>query len=252
MVDIDCSAFSTDSASDHLECLKLWKLCEVSKSGPGRKKTRATVVLNHFLRAVKKRGKVHPKFEYLRAFMIRIEKKVIRTVLIDREVMPLKQYPELEAALKAFVDDNKQMLIAIGLGVGNTRTDPSKQESKYSSFDTKCTREFYQHSKISEFHDLLVSALFSFYSSQQILAFFKIEAIANPTFSVELLRLLLLSQYFKGNPSTEQALAKKITKLTGHSASLELKFSEHEAQPLEEGVFDATETDWRLPTGLLE
>jgi hypothetical protein len=157
----------------------------------GRKPTGATVVFKDFRLKGKK---TKPKLEYLRAFLNRCTKKAIRSVLKQQSVsLNLSETP---TELTAYIQQEAAFFISSN--IADTNSDPSKK-LKHSSFNKTCVNEYFQVKQYAVLHDKLVAFVFDRHEPSQIAEFFGYE-VTSPDVSRSLkkLKLLVLSDYFKG------------------------------------------------------
>lgn len=212
---INRESFSLGSTSTEIDLS-----CSTEKSKAGRKKTVATLILENLQRI--RNHKEKPKLEYLRAFFVRLIKKITRTELdnleIEREHLnkPKKgrkfksckycKHPNIDIAshmrryIRQFEDELNET------GAASTDFDPSNHQL-YRSFNAALLQFHFSLSVMSKLHDLFVELMFSGNEQENIESFIGVRVISmNPNLSLEKLKLLLLSDYFKGFPNSEEDL----------------------------------------------
>jgi hypothetical protein len=177
------------------------------RQGPGRRRTTATNVLILFLR---KALDLPPKFEYLRAFLVRNEKKLVRCVLEGKR-FKFCCPPAKEALVQLIIDNRDDLSSSNAAG---TKSDPS-QNPEFSSFKAAYLRKHFSNRVMSDLHDFMIASIFDHCEQQTIEQFLsvRVKDDCNPDQDLHKLRLLLLSPYFKGEPDSEETLRLQIEDL---------------------------------------
>jgi hypothetical protein len=182
---------------------------------PGRKAQLKTKILRLFLKPTKtKTGKlsyVYPKLEYIRATFIRFEKKLIRMIIIKKNLRFFEKklhfnLPGLMHCVE-FVKHNISYMIVHRLG--DTKSDPANEESEHLSFNEEFCSAFYAHELVYHLHHIFVEALFGAEDSldtwdsfvEEFLGILATERQCIRHESLKRLRCLLLSESFKGQSS---------------------------------------------------
>lgn len=178
------------------------------KSRPGRKSSDATLILRNFYTKNEK----HPRLEYIRASLIRFEKKIIRYALRRRKLdsilgKKIPPCPDLVVAAQKLVSSHRARLMD-SLGAWATNCDPASS-SIHKSFTKSFAKEFYNLPITSKLHDLLINAVFESESMKDILEFFDIRYDSEKDEGVmrlmlsNLKALLLSSKYSFRNAAEE-------------------------------------------------
>mmetsp|Transcript_18396 Transcript_18396/g.33089 ORF Transcript_18396/g.33089 Transcript_18396/m.33089 type:complete len:243 (-) Transcript_18396:38-766(-) len=196
-------AFSSDHSLSFLS-LSRSSSASSAKTGPGRNKTISTLILSE-LRS-QKSGKPL-KLEYLRAFFVRYVKKLVR-FLSQRKNVKLFKHPSRQVRQ----DLTEAIISQIDLlqGDASTGSDPSNDRST-PSFKASYIKKHFSNDAMRELHDTVVGMMFEGNRADNIKEFLQIEVSSdNEEFSLHKFKLLLLSDYFKGDNKAEQALRSQI------------------------------------------
>lgn len=170
-------------------------------SNRGRRPNKHTLVLRAFRCTNKLDLKKSPKLEYLRAFMIRLTKKLIRLTVLNKKSKPieakfgcnqelLRRAVELIHSFQGLLQDEQ---------LWSTQSDPAKK-IRFSSFREDYCKEFFSNKLTSEIHDLIVHSLLDRPDPDNLKKFLKLEVKdkAQEIAAFSDLKDLLLSSQFKG------------------------------------------------------
>lgn len=179
----------------------------------GRKPNPSTLILQKFCNV----NRSSPlKLEYLRAFFVRLIKKLIRLTIENRKphsfMIKFARNRHLFNCAQNIVKLNIEAAEAMNLG--STNTDPSKIGSTQSSFNFAFTKEFYSIPFISEAHDFLVKALLDNPNIDQINDYLKITLKqSGDTWLADIMELrdFLMSDKFKGQEITKTASQDRVS-----------------------------------------
>lgn len=128
----------------------------------GRFPSNSTLILQKFcIYQSHKSKKATIRIEFLRAFCIRMVKKLIRITINDKRpaafMIKFSRNRELFNEAQDVIMANIEQ--ANHLDIGSTETDPTKPNQSYKSFNADFVREFYSIPFISKAHDYLVRAI---------------------------------------------------------------------------------------------
>jgi hypothetical protein len=177
----------------------------------GRNETAATEILESFTTKKLKLAKL----ECVRAKTIRKAKKLLRFLLKSKRssealimfVCEDERFSFCCPALVQFVLNNRDYLTSSN--AGGTESDPARTGR---SFDADYMREYFSNGRMNHLHDLMIASIFETLSPEDILGL-KIKDNYNTDHARNMIKLLLLSPYFKGEPNSEETLRQQIEDL---------------------------------------
>lgn len=188
----------------------------------GRPPTNQTMFLRNFVSIKQNRGRP-PKLEYLRAYIIRLEKKIVRVGINGTKSYCLeskfKYMPDVYESLLVFIKENADRFL--DRETWDTVLDPTKGYSSDRSFNTNYCKRFYANAAISSLHRKIIES-FKIKNQDHVKHFLKVQPTS--TLSKHLLSQLkafLLSEEFMsvslqedGNsPNIEGSNAFRLTSL---------------------------------------
>jgi hypothetical protein len=167
----------------------------------GRRPNIPTLVLRALVCTNKKGPTKSPKLEYLRAFMIRFTKKLVRLTILNKKSKPLEnRFGRNKELLRRAIEtiQSSQGLIE-SEQFWSTTNDPARRTT-FCSFKGDYCKEFFSNKLASEIHDLIVHSLLDKPDPDNLKQFMKIEVRDKSQENAALCSFkdLLLSSQFKG------------------------------------------------------
>mmetsp|Transcript_19232 Transcript_19232/g.35276 ORF Transcript_19232/g.35276 Transcript_19232/m.35276 type:complete len:250 (+) Transcript_19232:1027-1776(+) len=173
-------------------------LVKESKIKPGRKPSFISMLLSNF----RTRRDAVPRLEYMRAFLIRFEKKIIRTILrrgcfSSYLRTKFESNPDILLIAQDIVEQHSSDL-TLQASVWSTDFDPVKK-CQHKSFNKQLAEGFYDNHLVVKLHDIIIAAVFDSDDIHEIEEFFKITYLPGPSEAQKVDTVAKLRSFFLSN-----------------------------------------------------